>query len=40
MKAVGFTEFGGPEVLKAFEVEAPHAGDGQVAERVGAARPN
>jgi NADPH:quinone reductase len=30
MKAVGFTEFGGPEVLKTLEVDEPHAGEGQV----------
>src|ERR1700757_3778391 len=30
MKAVGLTEFGGPEVLKTLEVDEPHAGEGQV----------
>ena len=34
MKAVGFTEFGGPEVLKMLEVDDPHAGAGQVRVRV------
>src|ERR1035438_1393009 len=30
MKAVQFATYGGPEVLKVAEVEAPHAGPGQV----------
>jgi len=34
MKAVGFTEFGGPEVLKMLEVDDPHAGAGQVRVKV------
>ena len=34
MKAVGFTEFGGPEVLKTLELDDPHAGEGQVRVRV------
>src|SRR6201993_461595 len=34
MKAVGFTEFGGPEVLKTLEVDDPHAGAGQVRVKV------
>ncbi|BBZ11875.1 NADP-dependent oxidoreductase [Mycobacterium branderi] len=36
MKAVGFTEFGGPEVLKVLEVDDPHAGAGQVRVKVAA----
>lgn len=36
MKAVGFTEFGGPEVLKTLEVDDPHAGEGQVRVKVDA----
>lgn len=34
MKAVGFTEFGGPEVLKTLEVCDPHAGAGEVRVKV------
>jgi NADPH:quinone reductase len=34
MKAVGFTEFGGPEVLKILEVDDPHAGAGEVRVKV------
>lgn len=34
MKAIGFTEFGGPEVLKTLEVDEPHAGAGQVRVKV------
>jgi NADPH:quinone reductase-like Zn-dependent oxidoreductase len=34
MKAVGFTEFGGPEVLKTLDVVEPHAGVGQVRVKV------
>jgi NADPH:quinone reductase-like Zn-dependent oxidoreductase len=34
MKAVGFTEFGGPEVLKVLEVDDPHAGAGEVRVKV------
>ena len=34
MKAVGFTEFGGPEVLRTLEVDDPHAGSGQVRVKV------
>ncbi|MFD8810152.1 NADP-dependent oxidoreductase [Streptomyces sp. NPDC059627] len=37
MRAVGFTEFGGPEVLKVLEVDEPHAGPGEVRLQVGAA---
>lgn len=33
VKAIGYTEFGGPEVLRALELLEPHAGPGQV--RVG-----
>lgn len=34
MKAAAFTEFGGPEVLKALDLPEPHAGPGQVRVRV------
>jgi NADPH2:quinone reductase len=34
MKAVGLTEFGGPEVLKILEVDEPHAGAGQARVKV------
>ena len=34
MKAVGFTEFGGPEVLKVLDVDDPHAGAGEVRVKV------
>jgi NADPH:quinone reductase-like Zn-dependent oxidoreductase len=37
MKAAGFSEAGGPEVLRLMEVPEPHAGDGQVRVRVRAA---
>jgi len=30
MKAVQFNAYGGPEVLRVVDVEAPHAGPGQV----------
>jgi NADPH:quinone reductase-like Zn-dependent oxidoreductase len=36
MRAVGFTEFGGPDVLRVLEVEEPHAGPGQVRVKVSA----
>jgi NADPH:quinone reductase len=36
MKAVGFTEFGGPEVLKMLEVDDPHPGAGEVRVKVDA----
>ena len=34
MMAVGFTEFGGPEVLKILEVDDPHADAGEVRVKV------
>ncbi|OUC98076.1 NADP-dependent oxidoreductase [Streptosporangium minutum] len=37
MKAAAFSEFGGPEVLRAMEIETPEAGEGQVRVRVRAA---
>jgi len=37
MKAVAFTEFGGPDVLRVLELPEPHAGPGQVRVRVKAA---
>jgi NADPH:quinone reductase-like Zn-dependent oxidoreductase len=37
MKAVAFTEFGGPEVLEVLELPEPHAGPGEVRVRVEAA---
>lgn len=37
MKAAAFSEFGGPEVLRVMELEAPEAGPGQVRVRVQAA---
>ena len=40
MKAVQFSEYGGPEVLQVVEVEAPHAGPGQVRIAVRAAGVN
>ncbi|WP_342786932.1 quinone oxidoreductase family protein [Streptomyces cyaneus] len=40
MKAVGFTEFGGPEVLQVLELPAPEAGPGEVRIRVNAATVN
>ncbi|OBA72330.1 alcohol dehydrogenase [Mycobacterium sp. 1554424.7] len=40
MKAIGYTEFGGPEVLRVLEMPEPHAGHGQVRVRVQAAAVN
>ncbi|HEX7307920.1 NADP-dependent oxidoreductase [Lentzea sp.] len=40
MKAITYTEFGGPEVLRLEDVEAPHAGPGQVRLKVVAAGVN
>ncbi|MET0703722.1 MAG: NADP-dependent oxidoreductase [Mycobacterium sp.] len=40
MKAIGYTEFGGPEVLQLMELPEPHAGPGQVRVRVHAAAVN
>ncbi len=40
MKAVQFSEYGGPEVLRVVEVDAPHAGPGQVRIAVRAAGVN
>ncbi|MFD9704627.1 NADP-dependent oxidoreductase [Lentzea sp. NPDC059081] len=40
MKAITYTEFGGPEVLRLDEVEEPHAGPGQVRLKVVAAGVN
>ncbi len=40
MKAVRFSEYGGPEVLRVDEVEEPHAGDGQIRVAVRAAGVN
>lgn len=40
MKAITYTEFGGPEVLRLDEVEEPHAGPGQVRLKVVAAAVN
>lgn len=40
MKAITYTEFGGPEVLRLEEVEEPHAGPGQVRLKVLAAAVN
>ncbi|MFD7933649.1 NADP-dependent oxidoreductase [Streptomyces sp. NPDC059755] len=40
MKAVGFTEFGGPEVLQVLELPTPEAGPGEVRIRVHAATVN
>ena len=37
MKAIGYTQFGGPEVLRVLELPEPHAGPGQVRVRVQAA---
>jgi NADPH:quinone reductase-like Zn-dependent oxidoreductase len=37
MKAVAFTEFGGPEVLQVLDLPEPHAGPGEVRVRVKAA---
>ena len=30
VRAVGFTEFGGPEVMRILQLPEPHAGPGQV----------
>ena len=40
MKAMRFSEYGGPEVLRAVEVDAPHAGPGEVRVAVRAAGVN
>jgi NADPH:quinone reductase-like Zn-dependent oxidoreductase len=40
MKAVGFTEFGGPEVLQILELPVPDTGPGEVRIRVSAATVN
>ncbi len=40
MKAIGYTEFGGPEVLRVVVLPEPHAGPGQVRVRVQAAAVN
>ena len=40
MRVIGFSEFGGPEVLKVLELEEPHAGEGEVRIRVHAAAVN
>ncbi|USX52652.1 NADP-dependent oxidoreductase [Lentzea sp. HUAS12] len=40
MKAITYTEFGGPEVLRLSDVEEPHAGQGQVRLKVVAAAVN
>ena len=40
MKAIGFTEFGGPEVLRLMELPEPHARHGQVRVRVQATAVN
>lgn len=40
MKAVGFTEFGGPEVMRVFEHPEPRAGRGQVRIKVAASSLN
>ncbi|GAB3139075.1 NADP-dependent oxidoreductase [Microbispora hainanensis] len=40
MRAVGFTEFGGPEVMRILELPEPHAGRGQVRIKVAAADVN
>lgn len=37
MKAIGYTAFGGPEVLRVLDLPEPHAGPGQVRVRVQAA---
>ncbi len=37
MRAVGFTEFGGPEVLRIVSLPVPSPGPGQVRVRVAAA---
>jgi hypothetical protein len=40
MKAIGYTKFGGPEVLRILELPEPHARLGQVRVRVQAAAVN
>ena len=40
MKAIGLTEFGGPEVLKVVDIPEPHPGPGEVRIRVHAAAVN
>ncbi len=40
MEAIVFEEFGGPEVLRSREIDAPHAGPGQVRIKVSAAGVN
>lgn len=40
MRSIRFSEYGGPEVLRVVEVDAPHAGPGQVRVRVRAAGVN
>ncbi|MBZ8131856.1 NADP-dependent oxidoreductase [Afifella sp. IM 167] len=40
MKAIKFSEYGGPDVLRIVDVEAPHAGPGEVRIRVRAAGVN
>ncbi|GAA2887813.1 hypothetical protein Acy02nite_82140 [Actinoplanes cyaneus] len=40
MKAITYTEFGGPEVLRLVDVGEPHAGPGQVRLKVVAAAVN
>lgn len=40
MKAIALTEYGGPEVLHAVELDDPHAGEGEVRVRVHAAALN
>jgi NADPH:quinone reductase len=40
VRAIGFSEFGGPEVFKVLELEEPHAGEGEVRIRVHAAAVN
>src|SRR5689334_7136478 len=40
MKAITYTEFGGPEVLRLEEVAEPHAGPGQIRLKVVAAAVN
>src|SRR3954468_11693121 len=40
MRAVGVTEFGGPEALRVVELPEPHAGPGEVRVRVHAATVN
>ncbi|MFF4119043.1 NADP-dependent oxidoreductase [Streptomyces sp. NPDC001714] len=40
MKAIGLTEFGGPEVLRVLDLPVPHAGPGEIRIRVHAATVN